>query len=118
MNEARNPVQIFFVRLLWFWFNYLGGSKEKRKPSNHSPTQNYCCLFRRVWGSSEEGGTFMGSNRMHPVLKTKSVTNQSDTYTKLKSWCTISECSTCNIHRIQTRKSVWDITQKGFFSGR
>lgn len=48
----------------------------------------------------EERGTFMGSNRMHPVLKTKSVTNQSDTYTKLKSWCTISECSTCNIYRI------------------
>lgn len=30
-------------------------------------------------------GTFMGSNRMHPVLKTKSMTNQSDTYIKLKS---------------------------------
>lgn len=42
--------------------------------------------------------------KIHPVLKTKPMTNQSDTYIKLKSWRTITECSTCNAYRILTRK--------------
>lgn len=44
------------------------------------------------------------SCKTHPVLKTKSMTNQSDTYIKLKPWRTITECSTCNAYRILTRK--------------
>lgn len=42
--------------------------------------------------------------KIHPLLKTKSMTNQSDTYIKLKSWRTITECSACSTYRILTRK--------------
>lgn len=49
----------------------------------------------------------------------KNSTNQSDTYIKLKSWCTITERSTCNMYRILTRKvSLCVGCNLRFFSGR